>query len=116
MTAYLAGLGTAVPEMTINRAESLHVANCLCGPYMTDTDWLPNVYEHCGVQNRHQVLGRPLIEDLLAGTRTSGSPFLPGITGWADYRRTHGHLCPRIAAAGSRSGSCCSRCGRDPGR
>lgn len=81
MSAYLAGLGTAVPDMTINRKESLHVANCLCGPYLTDTDWLSKVYQHCGVQTRHQVLGRPLIDDLLAGTRTSGSPYLPGSPG-----------------------------------
>ncbi|CAN5544074.1 type III polyketide synthase [soil metagenome] len=81
MTAYLAGLGTAVPPMTINRQEALHVATCLSGPYLTDTDWLPNVYEQCGVQNRHMALGRPLLEDVLAGTRTSGSPFLPGSQG-----------------------------------
>ena len=81
MTAYLAGVGTAVPEMIINREESLHVASFLSGPYLTDTDWLPNVYEHCGVQSRHLVLGRPLLEDVLAGTRTSGSPFLPGSPG-----------------------------------
>ncbi|CAN5510384.1 type III polyketide synthase [soil metagenome] len=67
--------------MTISRPESLHVANILCGPYLTDTDWLPSVYEHCGVQTRHQVLGRPLIEDLLADTRHSGSVFLPGSPG-----------------------------------
>jgi alpha-pyrone synthase len=71
------GLGTAVPAMTITRAEALIVANVLCGPYLTDTDWLPNVYEQSGVQQRHQVLGRPLIEDLVTGTRRSGSVFLP---------------------------------------
>ena len=106
MNAYLAALGTAVPEMTVSRAESLHVANIICGPYLTDTDWLPGVYEHCGVQTRHQVLGRPLIEDLLAGTRNSGSPFLPGAAGGpttAERMVIYAREAPPLAVAASRN-------------
>jgi alpha-pyrone synthase len=81
VTVRILGLGCSVPKMTISRAESLHVANILCGPYLTDTDWLPAVYENCGVSQRHQVLGRGLVEDLMNNTRLSGSPFLPGRAG-----------------------------------
>jgi predicted naringenin-chalcone synthase len=104
--AYLAALGTAVPSMTISREESFHVANILCGPYLTDTDWLPGVYEHCGVQTRHQVLGRPLIEDLLAGTRISGSPFLPGSPGGpttAERMAVYAREAPPLALAAAQN-------------
>src|SRR5476651_1176546 len=105
MSAYLAALGTAVPDMTVTRAESLYIANYLCGPYLTDTDWLPNVYEHCGVQTRHQVVGRALVDDLLAGTRHSGSPFLPGLPGGpttAERMVVYAREAPVLALAAAR--------------
>ena len=35
------------------------------------------MYAHSGIRTRHQVLGRGLFDDLVGGTRASGSPFLP---------------------------------------
>lgn len=105
MSAYLAGLGTAVPDMTVTNAESLYIANYLCGPYLTDADWLPNVYAQCGVQTRHQVVGRALVDDLLAGTRYSGSPFLPGSPGGpttAERMAVYAREAPALALAAAR--------------
>ena len=86
MNASIKGLGTAVPPMTISRSESLQIAKILSAPHKTQTDWLAGVYEHSGVQTRHQVLGRQFIDDVLAGTRHSGSPFLPGSPGGPSTR------------------------------
>ncbi len=81
MTVNLSFIETAVPDTCIDARESLHIANALCGPYMTDADWLPAVYENCGVKQRYQVLGRAIVDDLLNDTRLSQSPFLPGQIG-----------------------------------
>lgn len=78
MTAKLNFIETAVPETRVNSQQALHIANILCGPSMSDTDWLPAVYENCGVKHRYQALGRAVVDDLLQGTRSSNSPFLPG--------------------------------------
>jgi len=81
MTVQLSFIQTAVPATCIDSRESLHIANALCGPYMTDADWLPAVYENCGVSQRYQVLGQAIVDDLLHDTRLSQSPFLPGQIG-----------------------------------
>ncbi len=81
MTVQLSFIQTAVPATCIDSRESLHIANALCGPYMTDADWLPAVYENCGVRQRYQVLGQAIVDDLLHDTRLSQSPFLPGQIG-----------------------------------
>jgi predicted naringenin-chalcone synthase len=72
---------TSVPETRVTAAESLHIANALCGPYMTNSDWLPELYENCGVKQRYQILGQAIVSDLINDTRISGSPFLPGKKG-----------------------------------
>lgn len=81
MTVNLSFIETAVPDTCINWQESLHIANALCGPYMTDSDWLPALYENCGVKQRYQILGQAIVDDLLHDTRISQSPFLPGKKG-----------------------------------
>lgn len=81
MTVNLNFIETAVPTTRVTPKESLHIANALCGPYMTSPEWLPDLYENCGVKQRYQVLGQGIVEDLLSGTRLSGSPFLPGKKG-----------------------------------
>jgi predicted naringenin-chalcone synthase len=71
------GLGTAVPDSRVTQAEGLACARALAPPAVRDATWLPAVYRHSEIRTRHQILGRPLVEDLLHGTRDSGSPFLP---------------------------------------
>ncbi len=81
MSVNLSFIGTAVPETCVNSQQSLHIANALCGPFMSNPDWLPAVYENCGVKQRYQVLGQAVVNDVLLGTRLSKSPFLPGKEG-----------------------------------
>lgn len=81
MTVQLSCIETAVPETCVQSHESFHIANALCGPYMSDAGWLPAVYENCGVKQRYQVLGQAIVNDLLHDTRISQSPFLPGKIG-----------------------------------
>ena len=78
MPLVLHGLGTAVPPDGVTTAESLKSAQVLGHPAIRTASWLPAVYAKSGVRTRFQVLGRPFINDLLTGTRLSGSPFLPG--------------------------------------
>jgi len=77
MSFHLFGLGTALPAARVTQDEGLAVARALGGAELLDAPWLPSVYAHCGVLTRHQVVGRPLIDDLLNGTQLSGSVFLP---------------------------------------
>ncbi len=78
MPLVLHGLGTALPPDSVTQAESLKSAQVLGHPAIRTASWLPAVYAKSGVRTRYQVLGRPFVEDLLNGTRLSGSPFLPG--------------------------------------
>jgi predicted naringenin-chalcone synthase len=84
MTLSLVGFGTAVPPDTTTQTESLACARLVSGPEVRDAAWLTALYRRSGVQTRHQVVGRPVVDDVLAGTRVSGSPFLPD--GSAEFR------------------------------
>ena len=77
MSFTLFGLGTAVPPGTLTQTEALRTARALAGLTLREASWLPTVYEHSEIDTRHQVLGRPLVDDLLKGTRESNSVFLP---------------------------------------
>ena len=77
MSFSLRGLGTAVPDAGLTAEEGLAVARCFSGPKVRGSDFLPAVYAGTGNQTRRQVLGRAVIDDVLHGTRESGSPFLP---------------------------------------
>lgn len=74
----LLGLGTALPADSIGQADGLVIAQKLSDPIVGRSDFLPGVYAHSGAARRHQVIGRGVVDDLLNGTRDSGSPFLPG--------------------------------------
>ncbi|HVK13733.1 MAG TPA: type III polyketide synthase [Gemmataceae bacterium] len=77
MSFTLFGLGTALPAARVTQTEGLAVARALGGPEMADAAWLPTVYAHSGIDARHQAIGRPALDDVLNGTRHSGSVFLP---------------------------------------
>ncbi len=81
MSLSITGLGTALPPGVVTQDEAARCARVLSGPAVRDASWLPAVYAHSGVQTRHQILGRGLVDDLLGGTRDSGSPFLPDLLG-----------------------------------
>jgi predicted naringenin-chalcone synthase len=72
------GLGTANPPSSIDREESLVIARAVSDPIVARSSFLDDIYAGSGVDRRFQVVGRPLVDDLKLGTRTSGSPYLPG--------------------------------------
>src|SRR5215213_5131887 len=84
MALSLIGFGTAVPPDTTTQAEALACARVVSGPEVRDAAWLTALYRRSGVQTRHQVVGRRVVDDVMAGTRKSGSPFLPD--GSPDFR------------------------------
>jgi predicted naringenin-chalcone synthase len=77
MSFTLFGLGTALPSARVTQPEGLAVARALGGSELHDAAWLPTVYAHSGIEARHQAIGRPALDDVLHGTRHSGSVFLP---------------------------------------
>ncbi|HVK11169.1 MAG TPA: type III polyketide synthase [Gemmataceae bacterium] len=77
MPLSLIGLGTAVPTATLNQAEARAVAESLCCDTAEQATFVPAIYAGTGIANRHICLGRPVVRDILDGTRLSGSPYLP---------------------------------------
>jgi predicted naringenin-chalcone synthase len=72
------GLGTAHPPGCVTPEESLLIARVVSDPIVARSSFLNDIYAKSGVNRRFQVVGRPLVDDLVKGTRTSGSPYLPG--------------------------------------
>jgi predicted naringenin-chalcone synthase len=109
MTFAILGMGTAVPPTTIDRTEALRTARVVCCRTEEQAAWLPTVYGNTGVRRRHLALGRDVVDDLLAGTRRSGSEFLP--TGTADDHgpttgqrmRRYAELAPPLATTAARA-------------
>jgi prepilin-type processing-associated H-X9-DG protein len=77
MSFTIIGMGTAVPPTAMSQAEACAVARSLCCRTHEQATWLPLVYHHTGIENRHSTMGREVVQDVLQGTRLSGSVFLP---------------------------------------
>jgi predicted naringenin-chalcone synthase len=76
------GLGTAVPGARLNQYESQKVAESLCCESEEQKTFVPAIYAGSGIATRNLCLGRAVVDDILNGTRLSGSPFLPtGVPG-----------------------------------
>jgi predicted naringenin-chalcone synthase len=71
------GMGTAVPATIFDQVEGLKIAKSLCCRTEEQTTWLPAMYHGTGIDKRHMVLPRPLVDDVLHGTKESASIFLP---------------------------------------
>ena len=98
MSFTLAGLGTAVPDAVISLEQGLAVARCFGGPTTQKSGFLPAVYEGTGNRTRYYCIGRDALADVLTGSRTSGSPFVP--TGGAEFPGpTTGQRLVKYAAA-----------------
>lgn len=81
MSFVLHGLGTAQPATQLDRDEALAIARSLCCETDEHATWLPGVYGQSGIDTRRLAFGRDLVDDILQGTRHSGSVFLPGTDG-----------------------------------
>src|SRR5947209_8401986 len=77
MSLAIRGLGTAHPPAPLTPDDGLRLARVLAGPDVRTSTWLGPVYANSGNRRRFQVVGGQVIRDVLAGTRDSGSPFLP---------------------------------------
>ena len=77
MSFAIRGLGTAVPACTITQEEALGLARVLCCRTPEQNTWVPLMYTQTGIATRQITLPRAVIDDVLRGTRDSGSVFLP---------------------------------------
>ncbi|MBA4064882.1 MAG: type III polyketide synthase [Isosphaera sp.] len=77
MSFAVLGLGTAHPPDHLTPEDGLGVARRLAGPDVRTSTWLGPVYAGSGIGRRHQVIGGPVVRDVLRGTAETGSPFLP---------------------------------------
>ena len=82
MALAILGLGTAVPATRVSQQDAKRVARSVCCRTPEQATWLPAVYDQTGIEHRFQCLGRDVVDDVLQGTRNSGSIFLP--SGQAD--------------------------------
>src|SRR5262245_52448075 len=77
MSFTLLGLGTAVPPTVIDQRDALEIARSLCCRTAEHATWLPTMYGHTGIDNRHLILEQTVVRDVLDGTSRTASPFLP---------------------------------------
>jgi len=77
MSLAIASIGTASPATVYDQEEGLRIAKSLCCRTDEQATWLPTMYRGTQIDKRHMVLPRALVNDVLAGTRASGSVFLP---------------------------------------
>jgi predicted naringenin-chalcone synthase len=61
----------------LSQEQALQIAQRLCRPTAEQDRWLRRIYEHAGVRTRHITLGQDVVQDLIRGTRSSASAFLP---------------------------------------
>ena len=77
MSLAIRGMGTALPATTMTQEETLAIARLLCCRTPEQNTWVSLLYTQTGIRTRHVTLPRALVDDILAGTRASGSEFLP---------------------------------------
>lgn len=77
MTLTIHGIGTAVPATSMTQEEALGLAKVLCCRTKEQMTWVPLMYTQTGIDRRYLILPRPVLDDVLHGTRDSGSVFLP---------------------------------------
>jgi predicted naringenin-chalcone synthase len=77
MSFTILGLGTAHPPDAVTAEEGLALARVLAGPDVRTSTWLGPIYANSGVTSRFQVIGGPVVRDVLDATTRTNSPFLP---------------------------------------
>lgn len=77
MSFAIHGIGTATPPDSVNSEKGLAIARLLAGPDVRTSTWLGPIYSNSGVERRFQVIGGLAMQDALAGTNHTSSPFLP---------------------------------------
>ena len=107
MPASLLGLGTALPPNRVAQEQGARVAQVLClDPRQSSL--VPTLYRQTEITGRSMVIGEDVVRDVIAGTRDSGSVFLPtgrpGDRGptTAERMRVYGEEAPKLALDASR--------------
>jgi predicted naringenin-chalcone synthase len=77
MSFAILGLGSALPATHVTQSEALTVAQNLCCRTPDQTELLPSLYRHTEISRRHLAFAPEVVADLLQGTKTTGSVFLP---------------------------------------
>jgi predicted naringenin-chalcone synthase len=77
MNFTILGLGTAVPSTVVDQATASRIAQACCCRTAEQQTWVPTMYVNSGIRQRHMVMRPEVVRDVLEGTRTSQSPFLP---------------------------------------
>jgi alpha-pyrone synthase len=77
MSFAILGVGTAVPPARIDQGDAERIAHSLCCRDSKHEVWLPALYSQTGIHARRMVLGQGVVDDVMHGTRHSGSVFLP---------------------------------------
>jgi alpha-pyrone synthase len=77
MSLAILGLGTALPSCRIDQDEALAIARSLARPTDEQDTWLPGMYSGTRINSRNLALPQALVTDILGGTQTCGSVFLP---------------------------------------
>ncbi len=78
MTLAILGLGTAVPSCAVDSQQAMRIAQIVCARTPEQASWLPRIYRNNGVRTRHMIMGQQVAQDVLEGTRHTGSMWLPG--------------------------------------
>ena len=77
MSLAILGIGTALPITAVSRDESIKVAQRLTDRKAEQADLLPALYRQSGIMNRHLAFPPGVVDDVIEGTRHTGSIFLP---------------------------------------
>ena len=67
MSVCILGIGSAVPELSVEQADAAEAAGLLCGLTDKQRRLLPTLYRHAGVRKRHTVLLTPEAKDQPGG-------------------------------------------------
>lgn len=77
MSLIIRGLGTALPGHAISQDVAARVAQTICGRNGEQAEMVPKLYRLTGIATRHLIFGGEVVDDVLNGTTTSRSAFLP---------------------------------------
>lgn len=77
MSFAILGMGTALPPTTVSQDDALALAGAVCCRTREQETWLPPMFQGTGIQTRHSVMPRSLVDDIIAGVSTSQSVWLP---------------------------------------
>jgi predicted naringenin-chalcone synthase len=78
MSFAILGIGTALPSTRLSTAEAERVARALCCSTPEQAELVSVLYRQAGIDTRHSLFDRPVVDDVINGTRHTGSPYLPG--------------------------------------